>query len=113
MTIQETLFGLESDFLSHTLENATNNIKQRSVQLADGTSIILHALGILELVPANNNATAQPPKLILSAGIHGNETAPIEFCNTLVNEVIEGSPSASIESIDTKRNRRLTFSRRP
>ena len=90
MTIQETLFGSASDFLSHTLENATKDIEQRSVQLSDGTSITLHALGVLELEPADNNTTAQPPKLILSAGIHGNETAPIELCNTLINEVIEG-----------------------
>ena len=90
MTIQEALFGSASDFLNHTLENASKRISRRSIQLADGTSITIHALGILEIVPVNNNTAPPPPKLILSAGIHGNETAPIEFCNTLINEVIEG-----------------------
>ncbi len=90
MTIQEALFGSNIDFLSHTLKNASKKVEQRSVQLTDGTSIVLHALGVLELVPVNKNTTVEPPKLILSAGIHGNETAPIEFCNTLINEVIEG-----------------------
>lgn len=89
MTIRETLFGSAVDFLSHTLENASQKITPRSAALADGTTLTLHALGILEVTPAGDEPRAQPPKLILSAGIHGNETAPIEFCNTLVNEIID------------------------
>jgi len=99
MTIKESLFGSSSDFLNHTLENACKNIEQRSVLLPDGTSIILHAVGILEIVPVNNEAGVQPPKLILSAGIHGNETAPIEFCNSLINEVIDGEYSVKAPSL--------------
>lgn len=99
MTIQETLFGSASDFLIHTLENASKEIKTRSIALADGTSIILHALGILEIAPANHSASPQPPKLILSAGVHGNETAPIEFCNILINEVMEGLYSVKAPSL--------------
>ena len=90
MTIRKKLFNSSSDLLSHTLENANKSIEQRSALLTDGTSIILHELGILEIVPVNSEANIQPQKLILSAGVHGNETAPIEFCNTLINEIIDG-----------------------
>jgi len=99
MTIRKTLFDSSADFLSHTLENATRNIEQRSAQLADGASIILHALGILEIAPVQSETATHPPKLILSAGIHGNETAPIEFCNTLINEIINGEYSVKTPTL--------------
>lgn len=99
LTIRKTLFGTSTDFLSHTLDNATESIELRSVHLADGAVIILHALGILEFVPAANGNSIKPTKLILSAGIHGNETAPIEFCNTLINEIIDGLYSIKVPTL--------------
>ncbi|UZE97015.1 succinylglutamate desuccinylase [Alkalimarinus alittae] len=89
-TTRRTLFGTSYDFLSHSLENATKSIDPCSVNLVDGSTVILHALGCLEFVPAHNENAIKPTKLILSAGIHGNETAPIEFCNTLINEILDG-----------------------
>lgn len=92
---RKDIFDPSSDFLNHTLENAatTANIHTappRTAQLADGTSIILHNVGCLEFIPAPNKNLIMPTKLILSAGIHGNETAPIELCNTLINEIFDG-----------------------
>ncbi|WP_250654967.1 succinylglutamate desuccinylase [Alkalimarinus coralli] len=107
---KKALFGHSTDFLSHTLENARQEVEPRTTLLKDGSKAILHALGILEFIPATNNNSIKPTKLILSAGIHGNETAPIEFCNTLINEVLEdqypikvptlfilGNPQAMVE----------------
>ncbi|MBV4366471.1 succinylglutamate desuccinylase [Erwinia phyllosphaerae] len=42
--------------------------------------------GILEFTPHRPTARA----LVVSAGIHGNETAPIEIVNELVNELLAG-----------------------
>ncbi len=98
-TIRQTLFGASTDFLSHTLEYASVAIEACSTQLADGTTIILHALGVLEFIPPANDNSIKPTKLILSAGIHGNETAPIEFCNTLINEVINGACPVKVPTL--------------
>lgn len=43
--------------------------------------------GILELSPRQPCETA----VVISAGIHGNETAPIELLNQLVGELLEGT----------------------
>lgn len=99
LTIRKTLFGTSTDFLSHTLENPTESIESRSAHLADGATVILHALGVLEFVPTVNGNSIKPTKLILSAGIHGNETAPIEFCNTLINEIIDGLYSIKVPAL--------------
>lgn len=42
--------------------------------------------GIAEFIPLNPT----PMALVLSAGIHGNETAPVEILNQLVNQLIAG-----------------------
>lgn len=43
--------------------------------------------GILEFTP---RTPREPGSLIISAGIHGNETAPIEILNQLVTELLAG-----------------------
>lgn len=97
--IRTHLFGNSADFLSHTLDNATRHIESRSAHLADGSKVILHALGVLEFAPIDNGNSIKPIKLILSAGIHGNETAPIEFCNSLIDEVIDGLYSIKVPTL--------------
>ncbi len=48
--------------------------------------------GILEFIPRTPRATGS---LIISAGIHGNETAPIEILNQLVTELLAGECPAA------------------
>ncbi|MFG6138124.1 succinylglutamate desuccinylase [Halomonas sp. B23F22_10] len=48
----------------------------------------IHGPGLLELLPASPSPTA--PALVLSAGIHGNETAPIELVGDLLARLEAG-----------------------
>lgn len=51
------------------------------------------APGIFEFVPSKCGQDKDPAsqaKIILSCGIHGNETAPIEICNTLAQQLVRG-----------------------
>lgn len=80
------LFDGEPDWLSHTLAKGADALPNVTVTLDDGTSIQRLATGVLEVMPVAES----DQRLIVSAGIHGNETAPIEVLNTLVSELISG-----------------------
>lgn len=90
MTVRKTLFGDQGDWLAHTLAHAGTEVTAAEAQLADGTRIQRHALGILELTPPDSRRNPNQEALIVSAGIHGNETAPVEILNGLVNELLDG-----------------------
>lgn len=94
--LAQALFDGQPDWLGHTLTQAFSNsatatggtTNPRAVDLADGSSLDLLAAGVLRLTARHHKPDAAP--LILSAGIHGNETAPIELLNTLVSELLDG-----------------------
>ena len=96
-SVREALFGTSIDFLKHTLEKATESIETRSVKLADGATVILHELGLLEFVPSANDNNIKPTKLILSAGIHGNETAPIEIVSQQISQIVTGAIEPNVQ----------------
>ncbi|TBW52910.1 succinylglutamate desuccinylase [Marinobacter halodurans] len=86
MSVRKTLFDGEPDWLAHTLSRAGQASAPVTAALPDGAEIRRLDTGILELVPAS----ADDRRLIISAGIHGNETAPIEVLNGLLNELVDG-----------------------
>lgn len=51
-----------------------------------GLTFTLKDTGILQIEPENPG----PLDIILSSGIHGNETAGIEICDLLVREILQG-----------------------
>lgn len=84
------LFDSSPDWLSHTLSNASAPLPETHTTLADGTVVIRKAVGILQCEPPGHRNNPNSEALIVSAGIHGNETAPIEVLNGLVTELLNG-----------------------
>ncbi|MGO3229352.1 MAG: succinylglutamate desuccinylase [Oceanisphaera sp.] len=73
------------DFLASSLANP-HYLPPINHSLPDGTQIQVWNTGVMciePLAPANID-------LVLSCGIHGNETAPIELCVRLLNDIVSG-----------------------
>lgn len=86
----QNIFDVSSDWLDHTLSNVSSNPSEVETELPDGARIIRKTIGVLELHPSPSRPNPNNEALIISAGVHGNETAPIEVLNGLVNELLNG-----------------------
>jgi len=86
-----SLFGSHPDWLSHTLDHAGVDLPEIKTHLPDGTRVSRKAVGVLDIVPPASRANPNAEAIIVSAGVHGNETAPIEVLNGLVIELLEGA----------------------
>ncbi len=83
---EESLFGPEG-FLQFTLSNKKAT-PDNSVTLANGVTVEQWDTGVLHFKPKENHETQN--NLVISAGVHGNETAPIEIVESLVSEIFNG-----------------------
>lgn len=90
MAAYPDLFESSPGWLSHTLTNATTDLPKIETTLPDGTLIGRESVGVLYLTPPAGRANPNQEALIVSAGIHGNETAPIEVLTALVSELLNG-----------------------
>lgn len=90
MHTSSELFGLATDWLTHTLSHSDSQIPSAASTLTDGTGMIRRDVGILELTPPSTTPNPNHEALIISAGVHGNETAPIEVLNELVSDILRG-----------------------
>jgi len=88
--VSTPLFAAGQDWLAHTLANASCPVEPGTCALADGTRISRKALGVLEVSPPPERSNPNNEALIVSAGVHGNETAPVELLNQLVSELLNG-----------------------
>lgn len=77
----------QQDFLAQTLANPTNSLPFEQRTLDNGTQIRLLDTGIVEV----ESAAPQGKNIVLSCAVHGNETAPIEIVNQLLNDILSGS----------------------
>ncbi len=73
------------DFLRLTREHPIE-IESRCTKQYNHLSITLIDTGILLIEPENSGSM----DIVISSGVHGNETAPIEICNQLVREILDG-----------------------
>lgn len=58
----------------------------RQIQLSSGLSIKVHRRGVVEVTP--KEITQETKSILLSAGIHGDETAPMELLDSIVEDII-------------------------
>jgi succinylglutamate desuccinylase len=82
---KQHLFGTQS-FLQHSLSEPPFDGK-RSVELDNKLQAELWDTGVLYFEPQN---THQADSILLSCGVHGNETAPIEIVEQLVDDIFSG-----------------------
>jgi len=90
MNASNHLFDFHGDWLTHTLANASSELPETKTELPDGTRISRKGTGVLWFTPPAGRANPNQEALIVSTGIHGNETAPIEVLNGLVSELLAG-----------------------
>nr|WP_269808827.1 succinylglutamate desuccinylase [Enterovibrio nigricans] len=76
------LTPLFDSFLQHTLFPPAN-FKPTTITLSTGISITHKDIGVLEVAPANAQHS-----VVISSGIHGDETAPIELVDDLVSNIL-------------------------
>jgi succinylglutamate desuccinylase len=82
---ESLLSVIQSDFLQFSLQYTSEN-HGAEFTFDNGISMCLLADGIVAF--NHNNKSPTSKSIVLSCGIHGNETAPIEICNQLVNDLV-------------------------
>jgi len=73
-----TLSRRSPEIFSNPIEFTLNN----------GTTVEITAPGIISFFPKKTTETVK--QVVLSCGVHGNETAPIEICDELVQKILTG-----------------------
>ena len=79
------MFGSYDNFLEHCLATADAQVESSFEILSAGTEVTLLDSGVLRVEPN----TACDTSLVISCGVHGNETAPIEIVRDIVRDVLE------------------------
>ena len=82
----------EGKFLEATLNMALSE-EQGAWKTESGISCELLGRGILKISPASANSisdNASPKDIVLSSGVHGDETSPIELLQQLVEKILSG-----------------------
>jgi succinylglutamate desuccinylase len=87
MTIKALLISGEFLHLSRTQPDLFQDTL--SIELFNKTQMEIIAPGIVSFSPEHFGAK----DIVLSCGVHGNETAPIEICDKLVKQIITGELS--------------------
>lgn len=88
MHASHAFFEFRRDWLSHTLDCANTALPERTHTLPDGSELVQLGTGILQVCPATTTQNRHREALIVSAGVHGNETAPVEVLNQLVSKLV-------------------------
>ncbi len=78
----------DNDFLSLTMKNETQ-FSPCSFKLDNGTNVEIRDTGVIEFTPASTKKNRK--EIVLSCGVHGNETAPIEMINNIIRQVLDES----------------------
>ncbi|WP_213994913.1 succinylglutamate desuccinylase [Arsukibacterium sp.] len=80
-----------ADFLKLTLENP-DGLAPFQCELANGTTVQVWDTGVIYFEPSETTNE----DVVLSCGVHGNETAPIEICAAIVHDILTGRLAPSV-----------------
>ncbi len=86
MSQQELINLITNDFLSFTLSYTSQS--SEFCFSVNACRVVLHCDGILSFTPHDWDVSKK--SILLSCAVHGNETAPIEICNDLINDLLNG-----------------------
>ncbi|EWH11010.1 succinylglutamate desuccinylase [Catenovulum agarivorans DS-2] len=77
------MHSLLQEYLANLISKSDSVFKPICFQLSCGTWVWQHAAGILEFIPARYFEHS----VILTAGVHGDETAPIEVLDQVIRDI--------------------------
>ncbi|MCE9678735.1 succinylglutamate desuccinylase [Shewanella sp. AS1] len=78
------------DFLQYTLANPQFIPEPFSFSIGHHTHVEVWDTGVIMFEPRTMPPSQAVKNLILSSAVHGNETAPIELCNTFISDLLAG-----------------------
>jgi succinylglutamate desuccinylase len=99
-----------SDFLAYTLAGTRPSASEAHGVCANGVRWTWLDEGMLQLEPAEASGARS---VLASAGVHGDETAPIELLSLVVRDIAEGRAALSVPSAGDTRQRRGDARRLP
>ena len=85
-------FSPQKDIIGHTIAHADEPVQVRHCTLTDGAEVTLLGCGVIRFEPN----TASKLSLVISCGVHGNETAPIEIVSQLVSDLLSGEVTSAV-----------------
>lgn len=68
--------------------NLEQEMPAGEITVANGTVFKLHQRGVLEVIPSTLDENSK--HIILSCGVHGNETAPMELVDKIISDIQSG-----------------------
>lgn len=80
----------DGDFLSITRQHEWH-LEPGQFELDNGTRVYVRDTGVIEFIPKQYGTK----DIVLSSGVHGNETAPIEICAQLITQLLLGQIQAA------------------
>ncbi len=78
------MFSPHRSFIEHTIAHADSELQPTHSTLSVGTEVTILDTGVIRFEPN----TACDTSLVISCGIHGNETAPIEIASHIIDQLI-------------------------
>ncbi|NVJ61674.1 MAG: succinylglutamate desuccinylase [Gammaproteobacteria bacterium] len=82
---------VENGFLELTKKLENKEISPLTFKNKNNTKFTLATSGVLKVEPEHQSNSEQSIDLIISSGVHGNETAPIEIVDRLVAAITSGN----------------------
>ena len=90
------LFASQRSNFLHCSRTAPEQFSQvQEWVLPNQTQVVVHSAGIIEFIP-NEYLLGKGSHVLYSCGVHGNETAPIEICDELVEALLAQTLSLTV-----------------